>query len=64
MSHLFKAVHHYYSSASCLGRLLSEVGALKIESVLCVAAEGREGRENSDAALLSATPVLLKSRHQ
>lgn len=47
-----------------LGHLLSEVGALKIESALCVGAEGREGRETSDGALLSATPELLKSRHQ
>lgn len=47
-----------------LGRLLSEVGALKIESALCVGAVEREGRENSHGALLSATPELLKSQHQ
>lgn len=33
------------------GRLLSEVGALKIESALCVGAQRREGRENSRDAL-------------
>lgn len=63
-SHLFKAAHHYFSSPSCLGRLLSELDALKIESILCVNTEEREGRENSNNTLLSATPVLLKSRHQ
>lgn len=63
-SHLFKAAHHYFSSPSCLGRLLSELDALKIESILCVDTEEREGRENSNNTLLSATPVLLKSRHQ
>lgn len=40
--HLFKAAHHYDSSASCLERLLSELAALKIESLLCVDAERRE----------------------
>lgn len=58
-SHRFKAVHHYHSSVSCSGRLLLQLVALKIESLLCVDAEGRE-RQRS----FSATSALLKSQHQ
>lgn len=57
---MFKAAHQYYSSPSCFGRLLSEVGALKIESPLCVDAEGKEGRENSDNAAFECYSCALE----